>query len=99
MSVKHIGLKKITSLSQFCDKLGKDITNDVCREVEKELEACPDCRLFYNTIENTVELYRLSFENRCVTKDMSHRLLKKLKLPENQDEISEEMFDESEKNQ
>jgi hypothetical protein len=99
MSTKHINLKKIASLDQFCDKLGKDISHDVCREVEKELESCPDCRLFYNTIENTVELYRLSLENQCVSKDMSHRLLKKLKLPDTPEEIAEEKIDETKKKQ
>lgn len=99
MSTKHINLKKITSLDQFCDQLGQDISNDVCRRVEKELESCPDCRLYYNTIENTVELYRLSLENQCVSKDMTHRLLKKLKLPDPLEEIAEEKIDETGKNQ
>ena len=42
----------------FCEQLGEDLGADICAEVEEHLRDCPDCRAQYNSVRQTVELYR-----------------------------------------
>ncbi|MHB9029428.1 MAG: anti-sigma factor family protein [Candidatus Latescibacterota bacterium] len=43
---------------QICDYLGADIDSPACREVREHLESCPECRAYYDSIRETVYLYR-----------------------------------------
>lgn len=77
---KQVSTKKIIELSAFCEQLGCDINHEMCRNVEKELEECPECKVYYNSIEQTVELYRIAETPERVDGSMTKRLFKKLHL-------------------
>ena len=43
---------------QVCEQLGEDIDADLCAEVARHLEDCPDCRAQFDSIRRIVYLYR-----------------------------------------
>lgn len=51
---------------QICDYLGGDLDSPVCKEVREHLEACPECKIYCDSIKETVRMYRLN-EEECKT--------------------------------
>jgi len=47
----------LASLSDFIDGALKD---GVCREIERHLAECPDCRVVIDTLKKTIYLYHSS---------------------------------------
>ena len=65
----------------FCEQLGEDLGAELCAEVEAHLSDCPDCRAHYNSVEQTVELYRKSCSGDDVLPHgVEERLLKVLHI-------------------
>lgn len=65
----------------FCEQLGEDLGAEICAEVEAHLSGCPDCRAQYNSIEQTVELYRKSCsEDDALPDGVKDRLFKVLHI-------------------
>jgi len=67
----------------MCQDLSEDINAELCDEVKAHLKECPECRVYVDTIKQTVVLYRATEEDEAsggVPKDVSKRLFKVLKL-------------------
>ncbi len=50
----HTDAYKLT----VCEQLGEDIDAELCAEVEEHLADCPDCRAQYDSVGQTVKIYR-----------------------------------------
>lgn len=67
-------------IKQICDLMGEDLDSPACREMMEHINACPTCKVYYDTMKKTVLLCR---ENDCaeeVPAEVSQRLLKVLDL-------------------
>ena len=74
---------------KLCDDISSDIDAELCDEVKEHLKDCPDCRVYVDTLRETVYLYRGEAEmeeEEGIPADVSERLFKVLKL----DDIREE---------
>jgi hypothetical protein len=69
---KHIHL--------ICDFMGENLEDMFCREVKEHIEACPNCKVYFDTVQKAVILCR---ENECpetLPEEVNNRLLKVLNL-------------------
>lgn len=66
------------SLSDYVDGTAKE---EICRELERHLEGCSDCRVVVDTLRKTVYLYHEASESK-IPVDVRERLFKKLDLGE-----------------
>ena len=65
------------SLSEYIDG---ELPSDLCREIEKHLEDCDNCRVVLNTTKRTIDLVHITPEEQTVPDDVRERLFKRLKL-------------------
>ena len=65
------------SLSEYVDG---ELPSDLCREIEKHLEGCDNCRVVLNTTKRTIDLVHITPEEQTVPDDVRERLFKRLKL-------------------
>lgn len=74
------------SLKQtFCEQLGEDLDAEVCAEVQRHLDDCPNCRAQYDSIKKTVKIYQqVSHAADVCPGEVQERLLKVLDLPPTQ---------------
>lgn len=63
-------------LSEFIDG---DLDDSVCREIERHLSSCENCRVMVDTLKKTIVLYR-DEPLEPVPTDVHERLVKVLKL-------------------
>lgn len=61
------------------DYFDEETARDVCARIEVHLRDCPDCRLFVDTLRETITLYR-SQADEPVPSDVHKRLFEKLEL-------------------
>ena len=66
------------SLSDYVDGTAED---ELCRELERHLAECEDCRIVVDTLRKTVYLYRASAETN-LPMGVRERLFKRLNLDE-----------------
>lgn len=45
-------------LAQFSDYIDRNLPADFCTQIDEHLMECPDCRIVFNTLQRTVELYQ-----------------------------------------
>ncbi|HUI90319.1 MAG TPA: anti-sigma factor [Anaerolineales bacterium] len=65
------------SLSEYIDgELGQEL----CREIEKHLAGCENCRIVLNTTRRTIDLVQAPAEAANVPDDVRERLFKCLNL-------------------
>ncbi len=72
--------QEMKTFEKFCQELGKDIDRDFCREIKTEIENCPQCKVYFDTIRRTVKLYQSCEENAAVDEVREDRLFKVLNL-------------------
>ena len=66
---------------RVCEQLGEDIDAELCAEVAKHLEDCPDCRAQFDSIRRIVYLYRKEeSEQGSIPNEVKERLFKVLLL-------------------
>lgn len=65
---------------KICQDFGADLGSEFCEEVGSFMEECPECRVFYDTIQRSVKLYRVVEDDCEVPEDVSNRLFKILNL-------------------
>ncbi|MCQ3938481.1 MAG: zf-HC2 domain-containing protein [Chloroflexi bacterium] len=65
------------SLSEYIDG---ELPPDLCREIEKHLEGCDNCRIVLNTTKRTIDLVQIPVEEETVPADVRERLFKRLNL-------------------
>ncbi len=66
------------SLSEYIDG---GLPAELCKEIEKHLEGCDDCRVVLNTTKRTIDLVRVPVDE-DMPADVRERLFKRLNLDE-----------------
>jgi len=64
------------SLSEYIDG---ELPPELCKEIEKHLESCDNCRIVLNTTRRTIDLVQIPAEEN-VPDDVRERLFKRLNL-------------------
>lgn len=65
------------SLSAYIDG---ELRPELCRELEKHLAGCDNCRVVLNTTKRTIDLVHSPAEKSDLPEDVRARLFKRLKL-------------------
>lgn len=65
---------------KICQDFGADIDSELCQEVGSFMEECPECKVFYDTIQRSVKLYRVVEDERELPVAVADRLFKVLNL-------------------
>jgi hypothetical protein len=76
--MKH--LHTLEEMKQICQQFGEDIDSELCEEVKKSLENCPECRIHYDSIKKVVNIYKSLEEESDIPNNLSDRLIKSLNL-------------------
>lgn len=67
-------------IKKMCDMLGEDFDSPKCQAMAEQVNACPTCKVYYDTVKKTVLLCK---ENDCAEElpnDVNNRLMKLLDL-------------------
>lgn len=56
-----------------------ELEKALCQELEQHLQDCHDCRVVWDSIRKTIELYRLD-EDETLPEDVRRRLITRLEL-------------------
>ncbi|MBT3251292.1 MAG: hypothetical protein HN729_09250 [Candidatus Marinimicrobia bacterium] len=70
--------KEITHL--ICEQMGGDIDKQACEELQRYMEECPDCKVYFDSVTKVVKMYRKCDEEQDVPEDVTNRLFKVLNL-------------------
>ncbi len=65
------------SLSEYIDG---ELNSELCREIEKHLAGCENCRVVLNTTRRTIDLVQAPAEKAVLPDDVRERLFKRLDL-------------------
>ncbi len=65
------------SLSEYIDG---ELNPELCREIEKHLAGCENCRVILNTTRRTIDLVQAPAEKPNLPDDVRERLFKRLDL-------------------
>ena len=87
--MKHVHSDACSQLlTQLPDYLDGEARASICREIEKHLQSCEDCRVVVDTMKKTITLYR-KVPREEVPSAVHERLVRVLKLDEIRDEQPE----------
>ena len=87
--MKHMHSDACSQLmAQMPDYLDGEARASICRELEKHLQSCEDCRVVEDTIKKTIALNR-NVPREEVPSAVHERLVRVLKLDEIRDEPHE----------
>ncbi|MBT4034159.1 MAG: hypothetical protein HOB84_14665 [Candidatus Marinimicrobia bacterium] len=65
---------------KICLDFGADIGSELCQEVGLLMEECPECKIYYDTMQRSIKLYKV-VEDECeLPESVSERLFKVLDL-------------------
>lgn len=74
-------VKHNESIKQLIEKqFGENYDAELVDEVSKHLDACPDCKVYINSVHETIELYRETENKTELSESATRRLIKVLKL-------------------
>ncbi len=76
--MKHI--HTIEEMEKICEQFGQDIESEICEEVKRSLEKCPDCKVQYDNIKKVVQIYRITEQDIEMPEKVSKKLIKSLNL-------------------
>ncbi|NOZ74117.1 MAG: hypothetical protein GXO90_01895 [FCB group bacterium] len=62
------------------DYLGEDHDREVVKEIRQYMDECPECRIYIDSVKDTIKLYRVTQFESSIPDDVSDRLFKKLNL-------------------
>ena len=65
---------------KLCAALGEDFDAPICKELERHVAECPDCRIIFDTVKQVVYLYRTVDRPREVPNEVHERLFRVLNL-------------------
>ena len=65
---------------KICLDFGADIGSELCQEVGLLMEECPECKVYYDTMQRSVKLYRVVEDEWALPEAVSERLFKVLDL-------------------
>ena len=78
MDHNHVNCETLLgSLSEYIDG---ELSPELCREIEKHLAGCENCRVVLNTTRRTIDLVQSPTEAVPVPDDVRERLFKRLNL-------------------
>ncbi len=64
----------------ICKALETDLDENVCMELALHLQACPDCRVYFDSVRKTVKLYQKIIKDQSVPPEVQERLYSVLHL-------------------
>ncbi|GAB4548070.1 MAG: hypothetical protein Fur002_24670 [Anaerolineales bacterium] len=74
----HSNCKQLLgNLSEYIDG---ELTEDLCREIEKHLEGCENCRIVLNTTRRAIDLVQTQQGAESLPVEVRERLFKRLNL-------------------
>ena len=82
MTVDHEHAQCNELLSSLSDYVDGELREDLCREIEKHLAGCANCRIVVDTLKKTIYLYHETSRTGEVPADVRERLFKRLDLEE-----------------
>jgi len=57
MKENNVTCKEV--MSHICDSLGEELDSPKCIAIKNHLDECTDCRQYFNSVEKTIEFYKL----------------------------------------
>ena len=69
-------------LGALSDYVDGELASELCAELERHLQTCPNCTVVVNTLRKTVELYQETDEEDALPQAVRQRLFAKLDLDE-----------------
>ncbi|MCK5520614.1 MAG: hypothetical protein KAI81_05845 [Candidatus Marinimicrobia bacterium] len=75
-----VNVRELKTFDKFCEEMGNNIDADFCKELESELINCPECKVYYDTIKKTVQVYQICEEKNDINKKQEEKLFKILNL-------------------
>ncbi|MBC8196510.1 MAG: hypothetical protein H8E60_01345 [Candidatus Marinimicrobia bacterium] len=76
--MKHV--HTIEEMKLICQQFGEDIDSEICEEVKKSLENCPECRIHFDSIKKVVNIYKSHEQDSDIPNNLSNRIIKSLNL-------------------
>ena len=76
----HSHLNCATLLGSLSDYIDGELGPELCREIEKHLAGCDNCRIVLNTTKRTIDLVQLPLAQNTLPEDVRQRLFKRLNL-------------------
>ncbi len=67
-------------IKQVQEQLGKDIDQTILEDVAKHMEECPDCKIYVDSVQETVKIYKVTESEQTIPNEVSDRLFKVLNL-------------------
>jgi anti-sigma factor (TIGR02949 family) len=68
-------------LGSLSDYVDGDLSEELCREIEKHIAECEDCRIVVNTTRKTIDLVHVSnLSQTDLPEEVRDRLFKRLNL-------------------
>jgi anti-sigma factor RsiW len=67
-------------LGELSDYVDGELAANLCAELERHLETCPDCRIVVDTLRKTISLYHQANETTPLPDDVKQRLYRSLHL-------------------
>lgn len=74
---KHNCRELLGNLSEYVDG---SLGNEICKEIERHLQECEDCRIVVDSLRKTIYLYHATAENPTVPSNVRKRLFHRLNL-------------------
>jgi anti-sigma factor RsiW len=69
-------------LGDLSDYVDGDLAAQLCADLERHLQTCPNCTVVVNTLRKTIELYHESTESDLLPQEVRQRLYARLDLGE-----------------
>jgi len=67
-------------LERLHAQFGQDIETKILKEIAEHMGNCPDCKIYVDSVKQTVKIYKVTQSDQSVPEDVSNRLFKTLKL-------------------
>ncbi len=67
-------------LASLSDYIDGNLDQNMCGEIEKHMESCPNCKMVYNTLRKTIDLYHQMDESSGMPDDVRQRLYARLAI-------------------
>ena len=69
-----------TLLGTLSEYIDGELPPELCKEIEKHLAGCDNCRVVLNTTKRTIDLVRVPVDDENVPAEVRERLFKRLDL-------------------
>jgi anti-sigma factor RsiW len=67
----------LAALGEYIDGT---LDEELCREIEKHMAECENCRVVVDTLRKTIYLYHVEAQEESLPQEVRHRLLARLEL-------------------